>query len=118
MKVPSRAYKVVGRLRGSADIVAQMSDRCYLEKCRDRLYPEFVAGGITRKHLPDGGEEVLYESGEDLVRKTPRFYQGASRRLDADLGGARKYPRGNLGGLDLYLYELTKKNRLLHPLYE
>src|SRR5258708_35677504 len=112
MKVPSRAYKVVGRLRGSADIVAQMSDRCYLEKCRDRLYPEFVAGGITRKHLPDGGEEVLYESGEDLVRKTPRFYQGASRRLDADLGGAPKYARGHFGGPKPYPQEPTKNTAL------
>ncbi len=108
IKVPSLAYKLLGSLLGSADIVAQMSDRCYLEKCRDRLYPEFVAGGITRKHLPDGGEEVLYESGEDLVRKTPRFYQGASRRLDADLGGAHKYARDHFGGQNLYLEELTK----------
>ena len=28
-------------------------DRCYPEKCRDRLYPEFVAGGIARKRNPD-----------------------------------------------------------------
>jgi len=88
IKVPSLGYKLLGSLLGSADIIAQMSDRCYLEKCRDRLYPEFLAGGIARKRLPDGNEEVLYESGEDLVRKTPHFYQGASRRLDADLGGA------------------------------
>src|SRR5208282_1094544 len=44
--VPSLLYKLLGSLLGSADIIAQMSDRCYLEKCRDRLYPEFVAGGI------------------------------------------------------------------------
>ena len=108
INVPSLGYKLLGSLLGSADIIAQMSDRCYLEKCRDRLYPEFLAGGITRKRLPDGGEEVLYESGEDLVRKTPRFYQGATRRLDADLGGAHKYARDHFGGQDLYLEELTK----------
>jgi hypothetical protein len=108
IKVPSLGYKLLGSLLGSADIIAQMSDRCYLEKCRDRLYPEFVAGGITRRRLPDGGEEVLYESGEDLVRKTPRFYEGATHRLDADLGGAHKYARDHFGGQDLYLEELTK----------
>jgi len=32
---------------GTADMTAQMADRCYLEKCRDRLYPEFVLGGIA-----------------------------------------------------------------------
>src|SRR6266567_1591771 len=108
IKVPSLAYKLLGSLLGSADIIAQMSDRCYLEKCRDRLYPEFLAGGITRKRLPDGREEVLYESGEDLVRKTPHFYQSASRRLDADLGGAHKYAQDHFGGQHLYLEELTK----------
>ena len=108
INVPSLGYKLLGSLLGSADIIAQMSDRCYLEKCRDRLYPEFLAGGIARKRLPDGGEEVLYESGEDLVRKTPHFYEGASRRLDADLGGAHKYARAYFGGQHLYLEELTK----------
>lgn len=29
----------VGHLVGTADMMAQMADRCYLEKCRDRLYP-------------------------------------------------------------------------------
>jgi hypothetical protein len=108
IKVPSLAYKLLGSLLGSADIVAQMSDRCYLEKCRDRLYPEFVAGGIARKRLPDGNEQVVYESGEDLVMKTPRFYEGATRRLDNDLGGAHKYAEGHFGGQDLYLEELKK----------
>jgi hypothetical protein len=108
IKVPSLGYKLLGSLLGSADIIAQMSDRCYLEKCRDRLYPEFVAGGIARKRLPDGKEEVLYESGGDLVRKTPRFYQGASRRLDADLGGTHRYAQDHFGGQNLYLEELTK----------
>jgi len=108
IKVPTLAYKLLGSLLGSADIIAQMSDRCYLEKCRDRLYPEFLAGGIARKRLPDGKEEILYESGEDLVRKTPRFYQGATRRLDADLGGAHKYARNHFGGQHLYMEELKK----------
>jgi len=108
IRVPSLAHRLLGNLLGSADIIAQMSDRCYLEKCRDRLYPEFVAGGIARKRLPDGSEEVLYRSGDDLVRKTPTFYRGASRRLDTDLGGAHKYAQTHFGGQHLYLEELTK----------
>jgi hypothetical protein len=108
IQVPSRGYKLLGSLLGSADIIAQMSDRCYLEKCRDRLYWEFLAGGLARKQLPDGKEEVVYASGEDLVRKTPRFYQGASKRLDADLGGTHKYAQDHFGGQNLYLEELEK----------
>jgi hypothetical protein len=108
IKVPTLAHKLLGSLLGSADIIAQMSDRCYLEKCRDRLYPEFVAGGITRRRLPDGKEEVLYLSGDDLVRKTPLFYQGATRRLNTDLGGAHRYAQDHFGGQDLYMKELKK----------
>ena len=108
IRVPSLSYKLLGSLLGSADIIAQMSDRCYLEKCRDRLYPEFVAAGIARKRLPDGREELVYESGEDLVKKTPRFYQSASQRLDADLGGTHKYASDHFGGRHLYLEELKK----------
>src|SRR5512138_533153 len=37
----------LGHLIGTGDLIAQMSDRCYLEKCRDRLYPEFVLGGVA-----------------------------------------------------------------------
>ena len=35
----------LGHLVGTADLMAQMADRCYLEKCRDRLYAEFVLAG-------------------------------------------------------------------------
>ncbi|HEY6863829.1 MAG TPA: hypothetical protein VI319_07985 [Burkholderiales bacterium] len=108
IKVPSLGYKLLGSLLGSADIVAQMSDRCYLEKCRDRLYPEFVHAGIARRRLPDGKEEVVYASGADLVLKTPRFYQGAARRLESDLGGTHVYAERHFGGQDLYLEEVEK----------
>jgi len=108
IRVPSLAHRLLGSLLGSADIIAQMSDRCYLEKCRDRLYPEFVAGGIARRRLPDGNEEVVYRSGDDLVRKTPNFYRGASRRLDSDLGGTHRYAQSHFGGQHLYMEELTK----------
>jgi hypothetical protein len=102
IRVPAPIYKLVGSLLGSADIIAQMSDRCYLEKCRDRLYPEFVAGGITRKNT-DNGEIVVFASPEDLVRKTPSFYANASRRLEADLGGAYQYAMAHFGGNNLYM---------------
>jgi hypothetical protein len=108
IKVPSLRYKLLGSLLGSADIVAQMSDRCYLEKCRDRLYPEFVAAGIARKRLSDGEEQVIYASGADLVIKTPRFYEGATRRLEQDLGGAHNYAERHFGGQHLYLEEVEK----------
>ena len=81
----------VGEILGTADVIAQMSDRCYLEKCRDRLYPEFVLGGLARRKLPGGRTLVVFSSGSDLVRKTPGFYRNAVKRLDEQLHGAYRY---------------------------
>jgi hypothetical protein len=65
IKVLSLMHRLLGNMLGSADIIAQMADRCYLEKCRDRLYPEFLAGGLTRKLDANGKEQVVFASGED-----------------------------------------------------
>ncbi len=109
--VPSQRHKRLGCLLGTADIIAQMSDRCYLEKCRDRLYPEFLAAGIARKRLPDGREDVVFESGDDVVLKTPRFFEGATQRLDEELGGNHQYSGYYFGGQDLYLKEIQRNVR-------
>ncbi|HKU47461.1 MAG TPA: HD domain-containing protein [Burkholderiales bacterium] len=81
----------MGNMLGTADIIAQMSDRCYLEKCRDRLYPEFVLG-----KLPG------FASADDLVFKTPRFYEGARKRLDDKLGRSYEHAARHFGGPNLY----------------
>jgi hypothetical protein len=109
IKVPDPIFRLVGSLLGSADIIAQMADRCYLEKCRDRLYPEFVAGGITVRRTEAGGEEVIFSSPEDLIRKTPKFFQNASRRLDEDLGGTYQFAQTHFGGQNLYM-DAVKQN--------
>jgi len=108
IRVPHPIFRLVGSLLGSADIIAQMSDRCYLEKCRDRLYPEFVAGGITRQRT-EGGEVVVFASAEDLLRKTPTFYENASKRLEQDLGGAYNFAGKHFGGTNLYM-DAVKQN--------
>jgi hypothetical protein len=101
----------VGHMLGTADIIAQMADRCYLEKCRDRLYPEFVLGGLTKKKLPGGGTQVLFTSGNDLVRKTPGFYMNAAKRLDLQLARAYEYAGRHFKGQNLYLEEMQKNVR-------
>jgi hypothetical protein len=101
----------VGHMLGTADIIAQMADRCYLEKCRDRLYPEFVLGGLTKKKLPGGRTQVLFTSGDDLVRKTPGFYLNAAKRLDLQLARAYEYAGRHFKGQNLYLEEMQKNVR-------
>jgi hypothetical protein len=81
---------VVGHLLGTADLVAQLADRCYLEKCRDRLYPEFVLGGVAIDDRPEG--KVLYRSAEDLLGKTLSFYQTSARlRLENNFNRVYRY---------------------------
>ena len=101
-------YRLVGSLLGSADILAQMADRCYLEKCHDRLFPEFVLGGIARKVDSEGKEIVIFSSAPDLIYKTAGFYRGATQRLQNDLGSYYVYLEKHFGGHNLYLSELEK----------
>jgi hypothetical protein len=101
-------FRLIGNLLGSADILAQMADRCYLEKCHDRLYPEFVTGGIARQANPDGTEQVIFGSAADLIFQTPRFYHSAQKRLNVDLGGYCSYVEKHFGGENLYFTELEK----------
>jgi hypothetical protein len=90
----------IGQMLGTADIIAQMSDRCYLEKCRDRLYPEFVLG---RLGAPRGRTLPVFASSAELVAKTPGFYEGATRRLEGQLGRTYEYAARYFGGPNLYL---------------
>jgi hypothetical protein len=97
-------YTRLGHLLGTADLTAQMADRCYLEKCRDRLYPEFVMGGMARRTLPSGQIVVIYSSPHDLLSKTPDFYAKTLRdRLDGAFAGAYRYAANHFRGDNLYM---------------
>ena len=82
----------LGHMLGTADMIAQMADRCYLEKCRDRLYAEFVLGGVALPITANGGLQVKYASGVDLLRQTPEFISEVrSKRLDGEFNSAYRY---------------------------
>ena len=99
----------LGHLLGTADLIAQMADRCYLEKCRDRLYPEFVLGGIAAAPGSDGALKVRYSSGLDLLRQTPRFVRETrSQRLDGEFEHAYRYLEPLFGGKNPYLEAIDR----------
>lgn len=101
--VESPKDRLLGCMVGTADLIGQMSDRQYLEKCRDFLYQEFVYGQIARETLPDGRELVRYASPEDLIIKTPGFYEYVARaRIRDKLAGADGYARAHFDGEDPY----------------
>ena len=111
IRLSNTLLRRVGQMLGTADIIAQMSDRCYLEKCRHRLFPEFALGGLAGRKLV--GQRLLpsFVSGNDLVQKTPLFYQNASKRLDLQLARAYEYAGRHFGGPNPYLEEMQKNLR-------
>ena len=89
---------------GTADIIAQMSDRCYLEKCRDRLYPEFVAGGVARNPDPLPASRAGAGNPGHFPATPPSGWTCSSRaRYD--------YAERHFGGQNLYLEEIHKNVR-------
>ena len=95
---------ICGHLIGTADLIAQMADRCYLEKCRDRLYQEFVVGGVAVENAKPGEYMVRYSSGQDLLQKTPMFYQQVMRdRLNKKFNRAYRYAEVLYDGQNPYI---------------
>ena len=95
---------ICGHLLGTADLIAQMADRCYLEKCRDRLYKEFVLGGVAVDNARPGEYRIRYESGIDLLQKTPVFYQQVSRdRLYSKFNRSYRYLEAVFDGQNPYV---------------
>lgn len=105
---------VLGCIVGTADLIAQMADRTYLEKCRDFLYQEFVWGGIARERLLNGREVVNYRSSGDLLARTADYYDHVARnRIEKTLGGVDVFAEAHFGGANLYRAEIETTMRFL-----
>jgi len=101
--------RLAGFMLGTSDLMAQMADRCYLEKCRDRLYPEFVLAGIAVSKDGQGKARITYSSGDDLVQKTREFYhQQVRKRLDKSFCGVHQYFSGFFDGSNPYQSAIDK----------
>ncbi len=107
--------KIIGQLLGTADLIAQMSDRCYLEKCRDRLYPEFVTCGLAGDN--SFRDSPVFKSPEDLLVKTPAFYRNSvSRRLTANFSSAFNYADIHFEGENPYMDYIVRNIQHLEEL--
>jgi len=111
IRLPNPMFRMLGNMLGTADIIAQMSDRCYLEKCRDRLFPEYVEGGLAARNETDDRAGVQFKSAEELVVRTPGFYRKAMDRLDHQLGGVYRYAETHFKGHNLYMETIERNIR-------
>ena len=76
---PSARVELLGKFLAAADLMAQASDRIYLEKLL-LLYGEFKEGKIEQ-----------YESEEDLLKKTIGFYDFINHRIKMLLKNIDRY---------------------------
>lgn len=119
IRVADPKDRLLGCLVGTADLIGQMSDRLYLEKCREFLYKEFVWGSIARDTLPDGREIVRYASPEDLMIKTPGFYEYVARaRMNSKLGGVDRFVAAHFDGRNPYQSEIDNNMGFLRRVIE
>jgi len=76
---PSPQLELIGKLLGTADLMAQLAERKYLEKLL-YLYYECKEAGV--------GD---YESELDILRKAINFYDFFEERLRTTLGGVDRF---------------------------
>jgi hypothetical protein len=108
IRVSGSKDRRLGFLLGTADLMAQMADRNYPEKCREFLYHEFVACGLAGEARP-GKVQPIYSSPDDLLRKTPEFARKIfNDRLDGYFQGAYRYIEDHFGGANPYLAEIRR----------
>jgi hypothetical protein len=116
-KVTDPRDVMLGHLLGTADMVAQIADRCYLEKCRDRLYAEFVLGGVALPVAANGGRQVKYASGLDLLRQTPEFVaEVRAKRLDGQFHSAYRFVEALYGGRNPYVEGIDRNMEYLRQI--
>ncbi len=103
----SKTAASLGQMLGTADLVAQMSERAYLEKLLF-LYHELKEGQI--------GE---FKDEVDLLQKSVDFYKFAAHRLDHDLGAVYRYLQLHFKARwqideDLYRIAIDNQKQYLH----
>jgi hypothetical protein len=113
-EIPFRrdAVSKIGKIIGSADLMAQMADRLYLEKL-PLLFMEFREGG-----LPNYATEI------DLLFATDNFYENIfKKRIYGDLEGIAGAVKSHFRerwdlDRDLYMESVEKNVAYLHSLKE
>jgi hypothetical protein len=102
---------LLGKMLGTADLLAQMADRAYLEKLLF-LYYEFKEAGVG-----------YYESEMDLLRKTLAFYDFIALRLKTALDEVDRFMSSHFTGRwgikeNLYHVAIEKQKEHLRKIME
>ena len=111
--------KICGYIIGTADLLGQMAADDYIEKI-PLLYAEFAEA--AKFSDPKINIVTMFSSANDLLRKTPVFWDNyVKRKLDHDFGGQfryfnQPYPDGPNWYLDKVQANIERlRQRLQHP---
>ena len=110
--VASEREHLLGKLLGTADLIAQMADVGYVQKCRDFLYEEFAAGGLAGEGGDAGYKGAIYRTPEQLLNQTPEFMRSAiDVRLDGHFNSVHRYAADHFEGRHLYMDAIQENCR-------
>jgi hypothetical protein len=116
IEVTAPKDRLLGFMLGTADILAQTADRCYLEKCRDFLYHEFEICGLAGAGNASGPTPI-YSSPEDLLLKSPEFNRKLrEERLDGYFERCYRHLEHHFQGPNLYLEAIDEHMQQLERL--
>jgi len=114
--LPRQLY-VIGQMIGTVDLVSQIASRYYLERCYHYLDREFVTAGADRKIDAEGRTVILYATPEDLLRKTPGFYEHlAKKRIENDFENVAAHVAAHFGGVDPYAQGMQRNLAFLREM--
>lgn len=110
-------HRMIGKIVGTADVIAQMADRDYLRKCRDYLFLEFKLGGMTYSQDRWGNKTIIYSSPEHLLKKTPEFIDHTlNERLTIQFDGLFHLMERHFSGKNWYLESIVRNRNHLENL--
>jgi hypothetical protein len=109
LTVANEQEHLLGKLLGTADLIAQMADVDYVQKCRDYLYEEFAAGGMAGEQSSQSYKGVIFRSPEQLLQQTPSFIRTAiDVRLDGHFSSVHHYAADHFDGRHLYMIAIQE----------
>lgn len=116
IRVADPLDRKLGFFLGTVDLLAQMADTEYLEKCWHHLYHEFEICGLAGEAAP-GRPQPAYTSPDDLMRKTPAFNQAIwDERLDGYFERSYRYFSAHFEGRNCYVDAVQQNMRRLDEL--
>ncbi len=117
VKPDNTSDRLIGDIVATCDLITQMADRCYLEKCRDRLFPELTlaAESDTRNPSPI----PVFRSPEDLLYHTPSFYRlHVRKRIEYHFKNVFRYASAFFNGPNYYILGIEKNIGFLDRLID